>query len=133
MPKFNKSKIIAAVAITLGVTAAGVGAGVAVTHAQTTANGTGRWSAFVNAIAQKFNMNPSDVQQVVDQTAQQQQSQMQAKRIQNIKNRITQAVTNGTLTQAQADAINAKIPEVQSFIQSLRGKSAADRKAAIQN
>jgi hypothetical protein len=45
--------------------------------------------------------------------------------------RIAKAVTDKKLTQAQADLIIAKHAEVLAFMQSLNGKSLAERKAAM--
>lgn len=62
---------------------------------------TSPFSALATAIAQKFNLNSTDVQTVIDQT-------MTAERTQMEKDRLAQAVTDGKLTQAQADLIVAK-------------------------
>lgn len=91
-----------------------------------------RMSNLVNAIASKFNLNPNDVQQVVDQTLQQERSQRQAQFLQNYTTRINQAVQNGQLTQDQANKILAKEQEVQNFLNSLSGKTAQERQSAVQ-
>lgn len=44
---------------------------------------------------------------------------------------LTQAVTDGKLTQAQADLITAKHAEIKTFLDSLQGKTAAERTAAL--
>ncbi len=63
----------------------------------------------VSAIAKKFNLQESDVQQVFDD----QHSHMEQERETEIKNEITQLVKEGKLTQAQADALNTKRSELQ--------------------
>ena len=62
-------------------------------------------SDLVTAIAQKFNINPVDVQKVFDD----QKSQKQVKMQQKLTDKIKQAVSDGKLTQDQANKITAKI------------------------
>ncbi len=123
--KIAKSLILSAIAVG-GLTFAG--AGVIYAASPSTSN---PMSGLVNAIAQKFNLNPSDVQQVFDQQRQQMQQQMQANLQQHEKTFLDQAVKNGKLTQDQEDKIIAKQQELQSFMQGLQGKSSADRQSAI--
>jgi len=75
----------------------------------------------VTAIAQRFNLNPSDVQQVFDEQKaqmsaqrQEQRTQMEAQQQQQFADRINQAVTDGKLTQDQADKILAKKAELEA-------------------
>lgn len=49
----------------------------------------------------------------------------------NPRQLLTQAVTDGKLTQAQANLITAKQAEIKTFLDSLRGKTPAERTAAI--
>ena len=123
----SKSKMIAAAVLAVGLA---VGGGAAV-HAATSSN-TNPMSGLVNAIAQRFNLNPSDVQQVVDQQRSQMQAQRQQQFEQNLTNRVNQAVTGGKLTQAQADLILAKLKEVEAFKATLIGKTPQQRQAAMQ-
>jgi hypothetical protein len=103
----RKRLAVAAMAATIGL--AGLGAGVA--HAATTnsTTKTDPMSGLVDAIATKFNLNKSDVQQVFDT----QKTQMEANRETKIKAEVAQLVTDGKITQAQADLINAKRAELQ--------------------
>ncbi len=105
MQKPKISTMLVAGGIALGL--AGVSAGAI--HAAST-NSNNPVSNIVNAIASKFNLNPSDVQQVFDQ----QHAQMQAEHLQNFKDQLTQAVKDGKLTQDQMDKIVAKQQELQS-------------------
>jgi hypothetical protein len=102
-----------------------------VTYAATSTGKGGPMSNLVNAIAQKFNLNASDVQQVVDETMATEKTQMEAERQQQFSGKISQAVTNGELTQDQADKITAKQKEVQEFMTSLSGKTEDERNTAI--
>ena len=120
----KKSLVAAGAITTLGL---GLLGGVEVTHAATT--GTGPMSGLVNAIAQRFNLNPADVQKVFDD----QHQQMIAQHEQTMKDHLAQAVTAGQLTQTQADQITAKQQELRDFFNSLNGLSASDKQTAIKN
>lgn len=84
-------------------------------------------SGLVDAIATKFNLNPSDVQQVFDD----QHAKMMADHQQVMADRISAAVTAGTITQAQADAITAKLQEMKGFFDTLKDKTPEERRAAM--
>ncbi|HEU0051288.1 MAG TPA: hypothetical protein VFQ60_04530 [Patescibacteria group bacterium] len=120
--------LISATAI-VGVTALGAGA----IYAAQPQTGSNFMSSLVNAIATRFHLNPSDVQQVVDQQREQMQAQKQADFAQRFKTKLDQQVANGTITQDQENKILAKETEVQNFLTSLNGKSPSDRQAAIQS
>lgn len=62
----------------------------------------------VQAIAEKFNLNVSDVQQVFDDQHQQIETQHQ----QMLQNRLSQAVSEGKLTQEQADKLVTKMEDL---------------------
>lgn len=64
----------------------------------------------VQMIAQKFNLNQNDVQAVFDQAKQQQMANRQTK----IDNRLTQAVKDGVITDAQKQLIVNKLQEIQT-------------------
>ncbi len=83
----------------------------------------------VNAIAQKFNINPVDVQKVFDE----QKSQMQVKMQEKFTDKIKQAVASGKLTQDQANKVIAKRADLESkeldFKNSLNGKTKSEIKS----
>jgi len=118
----RKTKIIAGAFLALGLTAGTF----SLVNASTT-NGVNPVSSLVNAIATKFNLKPADVQQVFND----QRAQMKVRMDQTFAQRLAQAVTNGTLTQAQADLITAKKVEVDAFVASLKGKTPAEIQAAM--
>jgi hypothetical protein len=62
----------------------------------------------VKAIAQKFNLNVGDVQAVFDE----QKTEMETKFQQEFADRLAKAVSDGKLTQAQADLLTAKCTEI---------------------
>lgn len=101
-------KQLAIIGAVAAIGAAGV-TGVAVANAATTGNRNDHMSSLVDALANKFNLNKSDVKAVFDAN----REQMQAQHEQEIKDKIAQLVKDGKLTQAQADALNAKRAELQ--------------------
>lgn len=101
----KKQFLAAGLAATIGI--AGVGAGVVNAAADTSK--TDPTSSLVDKIATKFNLNKSDVQAVFDE----QKTTRDAARETEIKAAVTQLVTDGKLSLAQADAINAKRADLQ--------------------
>lgn len=123
----KKSTMLAAASIAIGLGLSGAG----LIHAQTTTTSSNPMSNLVSAIAQKFNLNQSDVQQVFDD----QHAQMEAQHQQMFKDHIAQLVTDGKLTQEQADKIVAKQAELQTQREANRaameGKTETERHAAM--
>ena len=99
-----KKVIIASSIAALGVT--GLAGGAVFATANST-SGTDPMSGLVSAIATKFNLKKDDVQKVFDE----QRTQMETQREQEVKDHVAQLVKDGKLTQAQADKINAKRPQ----------------------
>lgn len=128
MKKPNKSTMVAIAAVAFGLTAASVGA----VHAASNTTSTNPMNSLVIAIAQKFNLNTTDVQQVFDD----QHTQMEASRQEEFKTRLAQTVTDGKLTQDQADKIIAKFAELDSQRETnktaMDGKTEAERRTAMQ-
>jgi hypothetical protein len=100
-----KKVIIASSIAALGVT--GLAGGAVFATANST-SGTDPMSGLVSAIATKFNLKKDDVQKVFDE----QRTQMETQREQEVKDHVAQLVKDGKLTQAQADKINAKRAEL---------------------
>ena len=78
-------------------------------------------------LAQRFNLNVTDVQKFFDE----QRAQMETERKKQFTDRINQGVTDGKLTQAQADKIIAKHAELEALRESLKDKTEAERQTAI--
>lgn len=118
-------------AVLLGATAlAGLAfAGSTAIHAATTSTSGDPVSGLVQAIATKFNLQTADVQAVFDE----QHAAMETQRAADEKSRLDQAVKDGKLTQAQEDLIIAKQAEEKTFMESLKDKSEADRRAALES
>lgn len=88
----------------------GVGSVGAVSAA--TDNSTNGASSIVDKLASKFNLNKDEVQAVFDEERKQHQAEHQAEQ----KQHLAQAVTDGTLTQAQADYITKAQAEIKSLM-----------------
>lgn len=69
----------------------------------------GRSRTIIQKLVQKFNLKESDVQAVFDEVRREHQNQMQA----NLEERLTQAVKDGKITEAQKQLILAKHKELQ--------------------
>jgi hypothetical protein len=120
----KKPLLIAGVVTSIG--AAGLG-GSALVSADTSASGS---NSLVSKIAQKFNLKTADVQAVFDEERTAKEAERQAE----VEKTLTQAVTDGKLTQAQKDKIIAKQKELQAAREAERaameGKTDAEREAA---
>jgi UTP:GlnB (protein PII) uridylyltransferase len=124
--RFNKGLILpAAVAVfTLGA--------VATMSTVMAATSSTNSDSLAGKIAQKFNLNQSDVQSVIDQN----KTDHQAARQQKIEDKLTQAVKDGKITNDQKDKILAKLQELQAERQanrdSLKDLTPAERKAKLE-
>lgn len=116
--------IAAAIVATLGASAFGASSAFA---ASSTAEGHNRMQNLVTAIAEKFNLSESEVQAVFDE----QRDAMQEKRQEKAAERLASAVADGTLTQAQADAIAANMATQKTFFESLKDMTQEERQAAL--
>ena len=87
-------------------------------------------SNLVSAIAQKFNLNPVDVQTVVNENFKQNMQERQAEMLTKLTERVNKEVLNGKLTQAQADLIIAKHTEMQNFMKNQEGKTMEEIQAS---
>lgn len=101
-------KQLAIAGLVAGITAAGI-TGASVANAATSPDATSPMSSLVDAVASKFNLNKTEVQAVFDTQRDQTQQQRETK----VTSEIAQLVTDGKITQAQADKINAKRAEMQ--------------------
>ena len=123
MKNAHKALIVTAATAAIGISSVGL----AITHAASSVNSTNPMSNLVQAIAKKFNLNPADVQSVVDA----QKTQADTQKQQDAKTRLDDAVTKGTITKAQEDLIIAKQTEQKTFMDSLKSMSETDRQAAL--
>lgn len=87
--------------------------------------------ALVSTLATKFNLNPAEVQTVVDQVRTEHRATMKADHLTALTSRLNKAVADKKLTQAQADAIIAKANEMTSFHASLQSMSEEERRTAM--
>src|SRR3989339_936416 len=108
-----------------------VGMGVAATQAASDNGRPNFMAGLATALAQKFNLNAGDVQNVISEQMTQQRAQMQEQREEVFGDRLAKAVADGKLTQAQADLISAQKAKVQVQIEALEGKTGSERQAAM--
>lgn len=102
------NKYLAAAAITGTLGLAGLStAGIVAAQSGTSTKPT---DGLVSAIADKFNLNKDEVQQVFDD----QRATMQQQRETELKNKLTNLVSDSKLTQDQADKIIAKRTELHA-------------------
>ncbi len=126
----NTSKVFLATVLGLGLTVAGVSSA----HAAGVAPQNGRTNfinSLVTALVQKFNLNQTDVQQVVNDTLTAQKAQAETNREQAFKIRLDKAVTGGKITQDQENKILAEEASIKTQIQALSGKTGQDYKTAL--
>lgn len=71
-------------------------------------------SGLAQAIAQKFNLNPTEVQTVITQYQQTQKQQMHQEMQQKVKSYLDSKVKDGTITQAQENVLIAELQKVQT-------------------
>ena len=121
------TKKIAAAAFILGASVLGTG----VASADTGTSTLSQNDPLVTALAQRFNLNVTDIKAVFDQVRSQHRIATTTNRVFNEANRLTKAVTEGKLTQAQADLIKAKQVEVKAFMDTLKTKTPAERMTAM--
>lgn len=132
----NKKGVITlknkAIIIALILTLAGMGIwGKTNVLAQNTTPGP--FSTLVQMIADKFNLNKNDVQQVFDQYKSDRQNSMQAQ----FEQKLDQAVKDGKITEEQKKLILAKHQELisqrQNQMQNRQNMTPEQRKAEMQN
>jgi len=121
--RYSRRLILAAAIIaSLGVGAIGVGTTLAAQpQIENHMNG------LVEAIAEEFNLKVADVQAVFDEQRQQMETDREAKETE----RLAQDVTDGKITQEQADAIVAKREEKKSFRETLASLDEATRQETM--
>lgn len=85
--------------------------GIAKVNAQST---TQPYQGLVQAIAQKFNLNQSEVQSVVDQYRQQQHASRQQQQQDRLKTKLSTLTQQGKITATQEQAILAEFAKLQS-------------------
>lgn len=87
----------------------GLGIASAATNTSSSSPGDGA-NALIDKLAQKFNLNKSDVQDVFDEARTEHQAEMQQK----LEERLDAAVSDGKITGAQKDKIFAKVKEIRT-------------------
>lgn len=123
----NRRKKLIIALVVVGLATVGIGGA----YAATTKSGN-HMSSLVTAIASRFNLNASDVQVVFDEQRTLMHEQMQVEKNQRITDRINEAVTDGKLTQEQANKILAKMAELEANRTALEGKTPEEIRTLMQ-
>ncbi len=121
----KKSVVTAAIIATFGFGALGA---TTVFAASDAAGEHNPMQSLVSAIATKFHLDEKAVQAVFDEH----RNAMHEERQADAKDHLAKAVTDGKLTQAQADAIAANMETQKAFFERLKDMSSSERDAAIQ-
>ncbi len=85
-------------------------------------------SNLIDHFAERFNLNRDEVQSVFDEH----RSAQRAEHEQVMQDHLAQAVTDGKITQAQADLLLVKHTEMQTFMASLTDQTPEERREAMQ-
>ncbi|HCS78887.1 TPA: hypothetical protein DIV55_04035 [Patescibacteria group bacterium] len=109
-------------------TAAVVGGAVMVSQTAAAQEPSEQLAQIVERIAAKLNMQPSQVQSVLDEMHSEKQTEMQTR----LEERLTQAVTDGKITEVQKQAILSKHAEMQTKMEALRGLTPEERKTEME-
>ena len=84
--------------------------------------------SIIQKLIDKFNLNPEEVTQVLDETRQEHQQQAQA----NFEEKLNEAVGNGKITEDQKNIILAKHEELKNGRDSLEDLSPEERRQKAQ-
>jgi hypothetical protein len=127
MNKTTKIFAITAIVAALGTGAVGIGTTFAAQNA-TESPEKGR-SGLISWLAEKFNLETTDVQAIFDEFRDQKQVNFQAR----YEAFLDQAVLDGELTQEQADSILGKHTEIKNFREGLRGQTPEEIQSAMES
>ncbi len=114
--------------IATAVAVIGIGAGI-VRLATVSADELSTYPPIVQKIADKFNLNVDEVKVVFDQDREDHQAEMEVK----MTDRLTDAVTDGKITEAQKDLIIAKHEEIQAKMEEIRNLTTVEEKKAAKD
>lgn len=100
-------------------------------NASAATNGNGFSDSLASKIATKFNLNKDEVKKVIDEDRTVRQAERQKNMLTRAEERLTQAVKDGKLTEAQKTKILDYLKTQQSFMDSLKDKTEDERKTAM--
>lgn len=121
-----KSKVVLASILGTGLAASGFTA-----YAATTPNPNGPMTNLVQAIAQRFNLNSTDVEQVVEDTMASNRALRMAEQETAYQDRLNKALSLGKLTQEQVNKLLERHQTVKAERESLAGKTGDELRNAL--
>lgn len=89
----------------------------------------GNYPPIVQKLAERFNLNPDEVNKVFAKQHQEMHQQHRA----HLEERLTTAVEEGKITEEQKQAILKKMDEIKGKMEKLRDLPAAERREALRN
>lgn len=95
------------------------------------ATSTDPGDSLASKISSKFNINKDEVKKVIDEDRAAHHEEHQKEMLTRAEERLTQAVKDGKLTEAQKTRILEYIKSQQSFFDSLKDKTGAERRTAM--
>ena len=119
--KRNSFKILLIVVVSLSILA--LGAFVVSAQIMTA------YPPIVQKLAEKFNLNPNEVNKVF----QEQRTEMHQRHRAHLEERLTTAVEEGKITEEQKQAILKKMDEIKGKMEKLRDLPAAERREALRS
>lgn len=117
-----RKKVLAPAVVSAAVIALGV-VGVNAVSAQDVT-----YPPIVQKLADKFNLNPADVQDAFNEISDERYADMMA----TLEQRLDTAVADGKITEDQKNAIIAKHNEIHEQMQSMKGLTPEERKQQMQ-
>ncbi|MBU0978611.1 hypothetical protein KKF92_02150, partial [Patescibacteria group bacterium] len=100
---------------------------------QVVASQGGFHDGLVQKLAERFNLNQADVEAVLNQYQSERRDQMHTNRRAQIEERLTQAVSDGQITQAQKDALLAKLAELKADRPDIADLTLPERQARMES
>lgn len=104
-------------------------AGSSASSSPTSSAETNPESSLIDKLVAKFGLNKSEVQSVFNQ----EHTEREARHQKDLESRLSQAVTDGKITEDQKSKILAKQQEMQTFRDSLKEKTEDERHTAMEN
>ncbi len=121
----NTKKALLVTGVTTAVGLASIGGVVsAATSPSTTESAADTKSSLIDRLAERFNLNKSDVEKVFEE----ERAEREKDRQQKMEQRLAQAVTDGKITEDQKAAILEKHQEMKAYMESIKDKPRAERK-----
>lgn len=122
MKNLKKRNLTTAIIVLSIIVLTGVGIGVVGAH------GDGSYSSIVDKIAEKFNLNKEEVEEVFEEHREEKHQEMQSK----LEEKLNKAVEDGKISEEQKQAIIVKKEEMRGKYEELKDLSLEERHEAME-